>query len=240
MAFKQFVLNDQTTITVYKRRANRSLRLSIAPNGQVRVSIPAWASYASGISFAESRRDWIKSQQRRSPLLLPDQAIGKAHHLRFVANSLSTRTTSRILMSDIQVTHPVSIDASSPSVQKVATSASIRALRAQAEKLLPQRLANLAQDHGYHYRKVSIKQMKSRWGSCDQHGDIVLNLFLMQLPWECIDYVLIHELVHTKVLRHGPDFWQAMEQELPQVVQLRRLIRSHQPVLHGSLEPAVA
>lgn len=240
MAFKQFVLTDQTRVTVYKRKVNRSLRLSIAPNGEIRVSIPSWAPYASGVSFAASRLEWIKSQQRRAPLLIPDQAIGKAHHLRFVASSSISRPTSRVLANDIRINYPIDDITASPSVQKVATTASIRALRAQAEKLLPQRLAILAQSRGYSYRQVAVKQLKSRWGSCDQQGNIVLNLFLMQLPWECIDYVLIHELVHTKVLRHGSDFWQAMEHELPNVVQLRQLIRGYQPVLHGSLEPAVA
>lgn len=241
MAFKQFVLADhKTTVTIYKRKANRSLRLSIAPNGEVRVSIPNWAPYASGVNFASSRLQWIKSQRRQAPLLVPNQAIGKAHHLRFVASSSLTRPTSRVLSNDIKINYPIDDVTASPSVQKIATAASIRALRAQAEKLLPQRLAKLAQSRGYDYRKVTVKQLKSRWGSCDQHGNIVLNLFLMQLPWECIDYVLIHELVHTKVLRHGPDFWQAMEHELPRVNQLRQLIRSYQPILHGSLEPAVA
>jgi predicted metal-dependent hydrolase len=76
--------------------------------------------------------------------------------------------------------------------------------------------------------------MKSRWGSCDQHRNIVLNLFLIQLPWEQIDYVLLHELTHTEVLRHGPDFWRAMERVLSDVKQLRKAVRSAQPRVHDS------
>ena len=82
--------------------------------------------------------------------------------------------------------------------------------------------------------------MTSRWGSCDQQHNIVLNLFLMQLPWELIDYVLVHELAHTQVLRHGPDFWQLMERLLPDCRSLRRRMRDHQPVLDSSLPTAVA
>jgi predicted metal-dependent hydrolase len=123
---------------------------------------------------------------------------------------------------------------SEPEIQSAARKTGIRALRRQAETLLPQRLDQLARQHEFSYRSVAIKQLKGRWGSCDQHANIVLNLFLMQLPWEHIDYVILHELTHTNVLRHGPDFWQAMEKVLPEVKQLRKQLRLHQPVLVGS------
>lgn len=240
MAFKQFMLDEHLNVTIYKRKASRSLRLSITPNGEARVSIPAWAPYSAGLRFAQSRYAWIIAQQRPSNLLVAGQAIGKAHHLHYVSDKSATKVSSRVLASEIRVTHPDNVAFQSAAVQKVATSAAIRALRAQAEQLLPQRLASLASTHDFTYHTVSIKRLKSRWGSCDQHQNIVLNLFLMQLPWECIDYVLIHELVHTQVMRHGPDFWQAMAKELPDVQRLRKLMRAYQPVLHGSLAVAVA
>jgi hypothetical protein len=89
----------------------------------------------------------------------------------------------------------------------------------------------LAQKHGFEYSSVSVKRLKGRWGSCDQHQNIVLNLYLMQLPWELIDYVLLHELTHTRILRHGPDFWAAMQRVLPNVKAIRKEMKQHQPVL---------
>src|SRR5580698_6131511 len=91
MAFKQFALDEHTTVTIYKRRANRSLRLSIAPTGEVRVTIPIWAPYKSGLDFAKSRRGWIMEQQPARSLLISGQAIGKAHHLRFTADPAPIR-----------------------------------------------------------------------------------------------------------------------------------------------------
>lgn len=240
MAFKQFVLQDGTPITIYKRKASRSLRLSIGAGGQIRVSIPLWAPYKSGLEFARSRQTWIAAKRRPPIQLVPGQAVGKAHHLRFIASQTVSRPASRIRASEITITYPLSLRPDSPSVQKLAMAASLRALRAQAEQLLPGRLAELAARHGFSYASVSVKLLKSRWGSCDQQTNIVLNLFLMQLPWGCIDYVLVHELVHTKVMKHGPDFWQAMTLVLPNVKQLRSQMRDYQPVLDGSLPPAVA
>lgn len=231
MPNKDFVLDGDIALTIYKRRTSRNLRLSISPLGEVRVSIPAWAPYKTGLEFARSRQAWIRNQQQPLAILTPNQPIGKAHHLVFVAKATSTKVTSRVQASQIVVSRPAALAVSAHEVQVVAKKACIRALRVQAEQLLPQRLATLAATHGFVYRNVTIKQLKSRWGSCDQEAHIVLNLFLMQLPWELIDYVLIHELTHTKVLRHGPDFWQTMKKVLPNVTQLRKAIGEYHPVL---------
>jgi predicted metal-dependent hydrolase len=116
-------------------------------------------------------------------------------------------------------------------VQKAASTAGVRALRVQAEQLLPQRLAELARQHDFTYQSVSVRSLKSRWGSCDQKKRIVLNLYLMQLPWQLIDYVLLHELTHTVVLQHGPNFWAAMERIEPRARQLRKMMHTYHPVL---------
>ncbi len=231
MAHKQFILDANLPVTIYKRKSNRNLRLSLTPTGQVRVTIPTWAPYSAGLQFAKSRYDWIIAQRQEPGLLLDGQAIGKAHRLRLQAAPHAPKPSSRLAPGEVIVRYPVSMTVVSPEVQQVARTASIRALRAQAERLLPQRLASLAAIHGFTYRSVTIKQLKSRWGSCDQQQNIVLNLYLMQLSWEHIDYVLLHELTHTKILRHGPAFWAAMESVLPHSKSLRKALHQHQPIL---------
>lgn len=231
MAFKLFTLPDGTPVKVYKRKASRSLRLSVTPEGEVRVSIPRWTAYAIGVRFAASRLDWIKSQRRPEAVMTDGQPIGKAHRLRLLAKPEARKITSRLGRNEVTVAFPPDVQAAAPAVQAAARRAAIRALRAEAENLLPRRLAELAGRNGFTYNQVTIKRLKSRWGSCDRHRNIVLNLFLIQLPWEQIDYVLLHELTHTEVLRHGPDFWQAMEKVLPDVKRLRRSLHSAQPVV---------
>lgn len=240
MAFKQFALDDALNIKVYKRRGSRNIRLSIASTGEVRVSIPTWAPYASGLQFARSRQAWILEQRQDVAPLTDGQLVGKAHHLRFTTDSRDKKPTSRITAGEIIVRYPAELNSDDVAVQAVAQKACIRALRQQAQQLLPQRLTTLAARHGFSYNSVAIKQLKSRWGSCDTQKHIVLNLFLMQLPWECIDYVLVHELVHTKVLHHGADFWSTMEANLPNTKALRKQIKSYQPVMNGLPTPAVA
>lgn len=239
MAHKQFTLAEGVVIDVYKRRGNRNLRLSVTPHGRVRVSIPLWAPYKTGVAFAQKRLDWIKQQSRPVVVLEQGQAIGKAHHLEFEVADVE-RPTSRVSGSTIIVRHSAHLQTSSTAVQATARRAAVRALRNQAEQLLPQRLASLAAKHDFTYASVSVKQLRGRWGSCDQNQNIVLNLYLMQLPWELIDYVLLHELVHTRILRHGPPFWAEMEQYVAKLPAIRKQMRAQQPVLHGSVEPAMA
>lgn len=231
MPSKDFTLGEDMKVTVHKRRASRYLRLSITPAGQVRVSIPLWAPYYAGLEFAKTREKWIRAQKITARPLKHGQAIGKAHHLRFEPKADATSVNSRLAGTTVTVNHPAADGFDHPAVQRAAQSASIRALRRQAEELLPQRLDGLAERHGFKYSEVRIRHLKSRWGSCDQHGRIVLNLFLMQLPWELIDYVLLHELTHTKILRHGPDFWQAMAELAPDTPVLKKRLRDYHPVL---------
>jgi len=232
MAFKEFNVTGIGAVTVYKRRGTGSLRLSIRHDGTIRVTIPAWMPYATGTEFVRARAKWVQEHALPPTADLENQQlIGKAHRLRFEPSTTSVKPTSRVKQSQIIITHPATLSSSEPVVQKLARQASIRALRAQAERLLPIRLSELAKQHGFDYRSVSIKQLQGRWGSCDQNRNIVLNLFLMQLPWRLIDYVLLHELTHTNVMKHGPEFWSAMAHVEPNTPQIRKEIKAYKPAI---------
>ncbi len=192
-----------------------------------------WAPYRAGVNFAFSRQAWIRTQLPIVRLLQQGQPIGKGHHLQFASQNTLIKPTGRVGVMEVVIRYPASLDRGDPQVQKIAQAACVRALRVQAEQLLPQRLASLATGHGFKYTDVSIKKLKGRWGSCDQHGHIVLNLFLMQLPWDLIDYVLLHELTHTVVLRHGPDFWHDLKLVLPDYSLRKKAMRDYHPILAG-------
>jgi predicted metal-dependent hydrolase len=231
MPGKIFELADFGEISIIKRAGNRNIRLSIKADGKVMVTMPAWASYRSGLAFAESKLDWLKQQTPAKTLLKDGQAVGKNHHLQLLPTRGLSVPKTLVSKTTVVVRYPITMKASDPVVQDAAETACIRALRKQAAQLLPQRLQQLADEHGFDYASVGIKRLKGRWGSCDQHQNIVLNLFLMQLPWECIDYVLLHELTHTRIMRHGPPFWDAMQQILPNLPAIRKQMRLQRPVL---------
>ena len=84
-------------------------------------------------------------------------------------------------------------------------------IRRQARRHLPARLRELARQHGFGYERVSIRSQKSRWGSCSSRGTISLNDQLLFLRPEAVDYLLIHELCHTREMNHSPRFWALVE-----------------------------
>ena len=83
--------------------------------------------------------------------------------------------------------------------------------RRAAKQILTERLAILAKRHGLSYNRVFIRHQKTRWGSCSAMNNISLNIRLITLPEELMDYVLLHELVHIRFKNHGPLFWAALD-----------------------------
>jgi predicted metal-dependent hydrolase len=231
MATKHVTIPNIGPVTLYKRKGNQSIRLSISLEGEIRVSMPHWLPYKAGEEFAASKAVWLAThQQKRVSMLEHGQHIGKAHRLYFEPGT-GKSASARVTPTEIRIHHPRHAAISDESVQKRARVASIRALRQEAEHLLPGRLRRLAQEHGFDFRSVQVKQLKSRWGSCSSEQDITLNLFLMQLPWHLIDYVLLHELTHTRVMQHGQPFWDVLEEHLPNARARRQEINTHQPIL---------
>ena len=232
MATKQIQIPNIGTVTLYKRKGNRTLRITIGGDGEVRISLPYWLPYRAGIQFAMSKASWIAANRSGgSKTLVHGSSIGKAHRLHFEMQAMATRVDARIVANEVRVSFPAIYSVDDRVVQQAAHKASIRALRKEAAALLPQRLEALASQTGYTYQGVKIKQLKSRWGSCNSNQEITLNLFLMQLPWHLIDYVLMHELTHTKVMQHGRPFWKAMEAYMPDAKELRKQMSGYQPIL---------
>jgi predicted metal-dependent hydrolase len=83
--------------------------------------------------------------------------------------------------------------------------------RTVARRVLVDRLAELAGRHGFEYNRVYVRNQKTRWGSCSAQNNINLNVNLIRLPEALRDYVILHELVHTRIKNHGPRFWEELD-----------------------------
>jgi len=83
--------------------------------------------------------------------------------------------------------------------------------RVEAKNILIKRLEELTENNGFNYNKVFIRNQKTRWGSCSSKNNINLNIKLVKLPGELIDYVILHELVHTRIKNHSREFWAELD-----------------------------
>ena len=106
-----------------------------------------------------------------------------------------------------------------------------QALRHEAGRTLPARLHELAARHGFRYTGVTVRNSRSRWGSCSLQKRISLSLWLMTLPGHLIEYVLLHELCHTVEMNHGKRFRQLMDRVTAgRATALRRELKAYQNV----------
>lgn len=231
MTTKMVNIPEIGQIKLVKNRMARSLRISLGAEGVIKVTIPQWMPFRVGLEYAISKKDWIFENHEPLQPLQHGMQIGKQHQLYMSQDHTKTKISSRAGSSMLHISYPPTLSWNSTEVQTAAKKLAIRALKKQAEDLLPPRLEMLAEEHGFAYSDVSVRQLKARWGSCNNKKQIVLNIFLLQLPWALIDYVLLHELVHTKALHHGTDFWDIFENVLPGAKQRRKDLKGYSPTL---------
>jgi predicted metal-dependent hydrolase len=230
MATKIVEIPKVGKVYLHKRKGSRNIRLKIDATGKVSVSLPYFVPYVVATEYLKKHIEWVRQEQNKREIhLFEGMSIGRLHTLRFLEDQGAHIPKTRVTANEVIVRH-----AHTPSdtmVQSAAKKASVRALKQQAAHFLPKRLSDIALSEGYEYKDVSIKQMKGRWGSCNQDKSIVLNIFLMELPVELIDYVILHELAHTRALNHGPAFWNEFESHLPHAKALRKQLRAFQPTI---------
>jgi predicted metal-dependent hydrolase len=103
--------------------------------------------------------------------------------------------------------------------------------RKVARRVIIDRLDQLARRYGFSYNRVFVRRQKTRWGSCSAANNINLNVQLIRLPPELMDYTILHELVNTRIKNHGPGFWEVMAECIPDPRQVDRQLNAYAPML---------
>ncbi len=232
MAIK--ILQDEEfgTVTIRRSALSRHIKLKIDQRGGIVVSMPMrtplfLAKSLLAQSRAQIRKHLSQSTSNQATLLHGD-LIGKTHRLIV---STGDEFTSRLQGTELHVTIPVAAQQHEQTAQTFIKQAALKALRVQAKAYLSRRLEALGQQGGFNFVAIRFSNAGTRWGSCSNSGTISLNIWLMQLPFELIDYVLIHELCHTRHMNHSSLFWGAVEQLLPDYRERRKALKLQRPYL---------
>jgi predicted metal-dependent hydrolase len=206
----------------FERRNIKNLRIGIyAPHGEVRVAAPLRMDEGTVRSFIVSRFGWIVRKrvelERREPLPHRQFVSGEVHHFQGRAHVLAVVEDAgrahvrRCGDSILQLHVPPGLDAAGRC--KVLNLWYRQELRAHLDTLVGDWEARL----GVKVAEVRIRQMKTRWGSCNARARrIWLNLDLISKPPRCLEYVLVHELVHFFERRHNPRFYAFMDEFVPE------------------------
>lgn len=220
-------------VRVQKKKGVKRISLKLHSSGQIRVSQPYYIPFSAGLLFAKKHSEWINKQQKKHRVfeIYDGMPIGKQRLLRL---QHATITRTRIYDSELIVYTPnTAPDSFSSDEIQLIKKAIKRALNQEAKAILPDRVRSIAADNNYGYTQITVKPLKSRWGSCSSTRELTFNCYLMMLPWECIDYVILHELAHTLHMNHADSFWNEVARVLPDYKTRRAKLKQLQPTVHS-------
>jgi predicted metal-dependent hydrolase len=229
---QEFLALGERRIAVVLVRNLRARRyvLRLRKDGAARVTIPRGGSVAEAWRFAERNKLWLDRQlQKASTQLKPPTKwrigteilfrgdptkiealiIGEANFARFGGEMISVRC----LETDLR-----------PIIEKH--------LWKLASRELPSRVLEFAALHKLPVRRVTVRNQKSRWGSCSRRGTISLNWRLIQATPFVRDYIIFHELMHLRQMNHSPRFWREVESVCPDYKCAEQWLKKHSTLLH--------
>jgi predicted metal-dependent hydrolase len=169
----------------------RNFTIRINQRGEVRVTVPGRVGWRRAEAFFLSRQSWVQKKL--------DQMHSHTCMEALPAEGESIRIRGREFAIRLQGGDSGIEDAI------------WRILRNEAREYLPGRVAKLSEMHGYRISGLKIRKMKTRWGSCTSRKSINLNSWLMMVPEPLRDYVILHELAHTRFPNHGSQFWKELD-----------------------------
>ncbi len=215
MSVNYYKIEGVGTVKFTRRKNSKRITMRVKPDGMISVNYP-WATPKKQVAnFVINNTEWIRKQQKAISEKKTSYTIGSIIELRNTAIVIQQGTKPEMAAYRSQdkyvVNIPEQLPADSERVQKFISKVIAEVCRAEAKQYLPSRVFELANQYKFHYKKLFVKNLKSRWGSCSSLGNINLNVHLMRLPGHLIDYIILHELAHTVEANHGVGFWALLD-----------------------------
>jgi predicted metal-dependent hydrolase len=209
---------DWPLAIVRHRRARRYV-LRMTKEGTLRLTVPRGASIDGGLKFVRTQDAWLTREYARLAAGIEPWATGRTVRFRGELVPLVV-TPEHVALGD--VTWRRSLLRQGDVRELVETR-----LREIAALELPERCHALAREHGETVTRVSVRNQRSRWGSCSSAGTVALNWRLIQMPASVSDYVILHELMHLRQPNHSRAFWREVAGVCSHWRESERWLRTH-------------
>jgi predicted metal-dependent hydrolase len=208
-------------LLVHNPKARRYL-LRLKPDGTARITIPRGGNVTHAHQFAQHGRPWLEQQLQRLLSWPATPAIWTS----------ATEVWFRGEQVRLEIEQAGHVRLGSEIIRVKDASADLRPtveahLRKLASREFPPRVRELALLHGLTVQRVSVRNQRSRWGSCSRRGTISLNWRLIQTPEFVRDYIILHELAHLRHMNHSRHFWQEVERLCPDYLAAERWLKTH-------------
>ena len=201
------------TITWKVNAKARRMTFRTKPEG-VFATVPTGTTQKEVEKAIETLRPKLlkaKEKAKPKPLIDLNYRIDAEYFKLSLVSGNRERFLSHSELGEIRIICPPNADFNDAGLQEWLKKVIVEALRRNAKIVLPPRLYMLSMKHGLPYEQLKINSSKGRWGSCSAKKHINLSCYLMLLPSHLIDYVLLHELAHTKEMNHSEKFWALLD-----------------------------
>lgn len=224
-------------VLVTRKPGRRRITVFVFPDNRVEVRAPGRSSVDSIYQFVASTTPWIQKRLARNrlrPVLLKLRFV-EGEEIPFLGKTLCLRAvTGRRLHYDAargvlyvpSEKRPVAATGSEIPVKKTAV---IRFFETQARELFAPLVERYASVIGREASHISVRAMKSRWGSCSSTGRLSLNWRILCAPPEVAEYLVVHEMCHLLHRNHSERFWKAVEKAMPDFKKARAILRKTGP-----------
>ena len=201
------------TITWKVNAKARRMTFRTKPEG-VFATVPTGTTQKEVEKAIETLRPKLlkaKEKAKPKPLIDLNYRIDAEYFKLSLVSGNRERFLSHSELGEMRSICPPNADFNDAGLQEWLKKVIVEALRRNAKIVLPPRLYMLSMRHGLPYEQLKINSSKGRWGSCSAKKHINLSCYLMLLPSHLIDYVLLHELAHTKEMNHSEKFWALLD-----------------------------
>ncbi len=209
-----------------KSRVKGKILIKISRDLRIVASAPKYVSNKEVIEAVRERLNWIQEQFQKfsnlDPLQIPKQFCNRELHpylgIDYPINIIET-SPNKILLTE----NSIEIHSKNTDSKKIESLLNVW-YKTEAKKLFDSRVNELLPKTYWVNKKpsISIRTMKSRWGSCSSSGSIRLNSQLIKTPLACIDYVILHELCHIAEMNHSQGFYRLLDQVMPEWREVKK------------------
>jgi predicted metal-dependent hydrolase len=222
------VAQRRLPLELVRNRLARRYILRLGRNGVPRVTIPRGGSEIEAKRFAQKHVTWLEKQ-----LLRQAQRSKPAEPWR-IGTEIQFR--GEPVRFGIEANDPRSVRFATATVRVPEGTADLRPLIERhlwrlAATELPRRVLQLATAHQLRVQRITVRNQRSRWGSCSRRGTISLNWRLIQTPPFVCDYIILHELAHLKQMNHSARFWREVGRLCPGFEAAERWLKQHSRTL---------
>ena len=216
-------------LLVRNARARRYV-LRLRPDGTARVTVPRGGSIAEARRFANRNLAWLEAQLKRPPAHPPSPLAWRVGSEVLFRGELA-RVEAAVHGANVIRLGPETLTVTNLDLAGDLRPALERHLRRLAERELPRRVMEVAAHHQLTVRRVTVRNQRSRWGSCSRRATISLNWRLIQTPPFVRDYIVLHELMHLREMNHSRRFWRQVEAVCPDYRTAEQWLKQHSRLL---------